>query len=433
MQAYIDAISAHLDPVRAELRAGTYSDLRDGEGHQYVDLVQEGGGMLGIALLGYTHVLEECGLRFWSLGGTSAGAINTMALAGLGRRHEAKSLRALQHLSALDTSRFTDGHPKVTQTIQYALANGLGLNTATLKHFVDFDISRFFDGFQLSDIVHGAWIEAYKKMGLNPGNAFTLWMTSILASAQISELGQLQERFDEVPEGMTLANGSTFDPSKFPRKLKLVAAELTTQSKVIFPEHAPLFWANSHQLPPAILVRASMSIPFFFEPLHLAQLPTSSLEEWKKLGYKGSQAPTEALFVDGGVISNFPINLFHSPGVPEFPTFGVKLGFDRVETKKIKSPPEMLSTIFEQAKNSLDDDFLMQNPDYEKLVKCIDTGAHDWLNFAMTTEAKVDLFRRGALAAIDFLKGFDWKAYKDVREKLAAIPVSSPPKQPISK
>src|SRR5690349_2013771 len=42
---------------------------------EYVDYVQEGGGVLGIALIGYTYVLERLGFRFLKLAGTSAGAI----------------------------------------------------------------------------------------------------------------------------------------------------------------------------------------------------------------------------------------------------------------------------------------------------------------------------------------------------------------------
>ena len=61
-----------------------YSDLLDGSGKQYVELVQEGGGVLGVALIGYTYVLEQMGIRFFSLAGTSAGSINAMTLAGLG-------------------------------------------------------------------------------------------------------------------------------------------------------------------------------------------------------------------------------------------------------------------------------------------------------------------------------------------------------------
>ena len=58
-----------------------YSDIEDANGNQYVDLVQEGGGVLGVALVGYTYILEKAGIRFMSLAGTSAGAINTMMMA----------------------------------------------------------------------------------------------------------------------------------------------------------------------------------------------------------------------------------------------------------------------------------------------------------------------------------------------------------------
>ncbi|MBK7391661.1 MAG: patatin-like phospholipase family protein [Bacteroidetes bacterium] len=60
-----------------------YSDVYDESGNQIIDLVQEGGGMWGIALIGYTYILEKAGLRFNSVAGTSAGAINTMCLAAI--------------------------------------------------------------------------------------------------------------------------------------------------------------------------------------------------------------------------------------------------------------------------------------------------------------------------------------------------------------
>ena len=79
-----------------------FSDIEDEFGNQYVDLVQEGGGVLGIALLGYTYVLEEFGIRFLSMGGTSAGAINTMLLAAAGRPHEKRTIEILDLLAKKD-------------------------------------------------------------------------------------------------------------------------------------------------------------------------------------------------------------------------------------------------------------------------------------------------------------------------------------------
>ncbi len=81
-QSSVDAI---IDKLRADLKKDNkqlvVSDVTDAQGNQYVDLVQEGGGVLGIALVGYTYVLEKMGIRFFSMAGTSAGSINAMLLA----------------------------------------------------------------------------------------------------------------------------------------------------------------------------------------------------------------------------------------------------------------------------------------------------------------------------------------------------------------
>jgi|GEM_PF-3705983 len=65
-----------------KLKGKVFSDVIDSEGRQYVDLVQEGGGVLGIALVGYTYILETAGIRFFNRAGASAGASNTLVLAG---------------------------------------------------------------------------------------------------------------------------------------------------------------------------------------------------------------------------------------------------------------------------------------------------------------------------------------------------------------
>jgi NTE family protein len=79
-----------LGPLES-LRGKTYSDIVDARGMQYVDLVMEGGGMLGIALVGYTWALEQAGIRFLGIGGTSAGSINALLLAALGTPADAKA------------------------------------------------------------------------------------------------------------------------------------------------------------------------------------------------------------------------------------------------------------------------------------------------------------------------------------------------------
>ncbi len=85
-----------------------FSDILDDSGNQYVDLVMEGGGVLGVALVGYTYLLEAVGLRFLRIGGTSAGSINALLLAALGTPGEQKSEKILTALANLDMIDFLE-------------------------------------------------------------------------------------------------------------------------------------------------------------------------------------------------------------------------------------------------------------------------------------------------------------------------------------
>jgi NTE family protein len=70
-----------LAAMHDRISAKEYSDLLDAEGNQYVEFVQEGGGVWGSALVGYLYGLEIFGIRFLKIAGTSAGAINTILIA----------------------------------------------------------------------------------------------------------------------------------------------------------------------------------------------------------------------------------------------------------------------------------------------------------------------------------------------------------------
>jgi NTE family protein len=82
-------VRAAVDGARTACANKFVSDLVDTAGNQYVDFVMEGGGVLGIALTGYTYVLEQAGIRFLGVGGTSAGSINALMIAALGTPNEA--------------------------------------------------------------------------------------------------------------------------------------------------------------------------------------------------------------------------------------------------------------------------------------------------------------------------------------------------------
>jgi NTE family protein len=86
-----------------------YSDALDAAGRQYVDLVMEGGGVLGIALAGYIYLLEQAGLRFSALGGASAGSITALVLAALDEPSAAKADRLVEVVANIPMASFMDG------------------------------------------------------------------------------------------------------------------------------------------------------------------------------------------------------------------------------------------------------------------------------------------------------------------------------------
>lgn len=382
------------------------SDIVDEEGHQYVDLVMEGGGVLGIALVGYTWTLEQVGIRFLGVGGTSAGAINALLVAALGDPGEAKSRRTLKALADLEMFSFVDGDRDVEDFVR-SMVEGSGVVKLVWK------------GAQVLDDLH-------QHLGLNPGDAFLEWLTELLSDAGVESLADLRERVR--PPQLLTRDGEQLPEADAGVSLKIVASEVSTETKVVFPDMATLFWKEPENVNPALFARASMSIPFFFHPFRIMGLPEgeTAIDRWDELaGYRG-ELPTEAVFLDGGIMSNFPIDLFHTPAAPPLaPTFGAKLGVDRTEPAEIDAPLELLGAAFDSARHYADYDFLIRNPEYRNLVTFIRTGPHGWLDFFLAEEAKIDLFARGVEAAIEFLRRFDWETYKRIRVELA--PTSAHP------
>jgi NTE family protein len=380
-----------------------FSDIIDENGNQYVDLVQEGGGVLGVALVGYVYVLEQMKIRFLSLAGTSAGSINTLLMAAAGRIDETKSEWILDCLCNKKLYDFVDGDKDAHEFIDALLGDVSNVKLALKGSQV---IDNFRDDF-----------------GLNPGKNFHDWMKNLLNQKNIKNMADLQQLRDEgVSEGNNLRNRLTNAVYNSPKeivKMAIIAADITTQSKIVFPEMSELFYANPEMTNPADFARASMSIPFFFQPFRLNNLPSGAdaWQKWNQMTGLNASIPVEVLFMDGGIISNFPIDIFHNnTKVPSAPTFGVKIGLDKAEINQNKKFFSLIGSVFNTARFSSDDNFLRTNPDFRHLIGYIDTGNHNWLNFGLTDEAKIDLFIRGAQAASSFLKGFDWGKYKGIRE-----------------
>jgi len=386
------------------------SDIVDDDNNQYVDLVMEGGGVLGIALVGYTYALESVGIRFLGVGGTSAGAINAMLVVAVDEPAKAKSEKILQILADLNMFDFVDGDADAKDFVA-ALVEGAGPVKPICK--LIWKVKLICKGMQVID-------NMLEDLGLNPGAEFQKWLSRNLKDCGIATLADLNKRIRTLPKTIRLRNGKKINLKTAEPKIAVVSAEVSTETKVVFPEMAALYFKEPLKVDPAIFVRASMSIPGFFPPLRLRNLPrgTASQKTWSEMaGYRG-QLPEEVFFVDGGIMSNFPINLFHVGGVPAAPTFGVKLGTDRKAPNIIKKPSQLMGSVFNAARHCADYDFLIKNSDYRKLMGYINTGPHNWLNFFIADRDKIDLFIRGVETDTAFLQTFDWKAYKVLRNRM---------------
>jgi NTE family protein len=205
------------------------------------NLVFEGGGVKGIAYGGALAKIEELGIlgRVKRVGGTSAGAI-TAAILALGC--DAAETTAI--INSIDYASFQDGR---------------GCVLAKLLRFV-------------------------RTFGLYKGDAFLGWMEHLVEE----KTGKKKTTFAELramsPQGR---------PS---RGLYVVVSNLTTNKPEIFSAE------TTPEVPVALAVRMSMSIPFFFKCVK---------------GAKG------AVMVDGGVIYNYPIDLFDATGYLDNPANGL--------------------------------------------------------------------------------------------------------------
>ncbi|MFW5831606.1 MAG: patatin-like phospholipase family protein [Prolixibacteraceae bacterium] len=392
------------------LKSKVFSDIIDEEGHQYVDLVQEGGGVLGIALVGYTCILEAAGIRFFHLAGTSAGAINTLILAGIDSIEKEKSKAVLDVLAKQDLFEFVDGDPTLKNIIQKVI-EGTPFKKMLGKLLWNY-----------GKIKKALFI----NLGLNPGKKFEKWIENVLENSpnKIKTIGDLNEKRGKeyFPKG--LRHRETGEPlSDQKAQIYIIAADVTTQTKVQFPKMATLYWGDKvHEQSPAKMVRASMSVPFFFVPFEIDKIPgagNSENDQWIEYCNFHGKIPEKVKFVDGGMISNFPINVFHAKTgrIPRKPTFGVKLSAYRSECADVDDLGGFVGSMVSTMRHDADNEFLIQNPDFEKLICFIDADKDfNWLNFKMSDEKKKKLFLLGAQKALIFIKNFDWMRYKKLRE-----------------
>jgi NTE family protein len=462
-----DAVIQCLEELKAAFPAGgksfVVSDVIDDEGHQYVNLVQKGGGVLGVALVAYTYILEQMGVRFIRLAGTSAGAINTALMVAAGTKQEAKSIKVLDAICKLEFIKLVDGHPAARWLISKFIthADFTKRIKSWARTIIGTLIMLLVGNFVFLGLQHGLpWISVFTKIffvltglcvlliagivvyfstllkrlknsgfGINPGDFFYDWIKQQLIDNGVSTVTDLNNKAssnNSLVPGLHLRNDNPEGLKGLEGDVTFITSDLVSQNKIQFPEMWPLFRKNIDDLQPAGFIRASMSIPVFFESYFINNIPCKD-DDIKKLWmdkFGESDPPSIARFVDGGILSNFPINLFYNPKVltPRLPSFGIDLD-DSVPGDKGKhaqdwSPLGYFGRIFNTIRFYYDKDFLIKNKVFKKGIGTIHLNGYNWLNFFLTDQDKINMFVKGAQAAKDFLLNFDWYDYKEDRDKM---------------
>ena len=478
-------------------RMPVFSDLikRENETvYEYVNYVQEGGGVLGVALVGYTYILEKLGIRFLRLAGTSAGAINTIMLASVDKRNytsadeklELKSEIILYEMLNYDFWKFVDGNwftkllirlfinskigTKILEGIVvcsivipllYALfsviikyvfpAEVFSTNVVQTSEALGFLTSLSLVILLVVILLVTGFFTLFREnnFGINPGIQFHNWIKEILERNHISTAADLDKAMAANFVGLELRterapSNDQGDTTKIePPYITIITSDITNQTKVEFPLMAKDYWKQPSMVSPADFVRASMSIPVFFEPFVVRVKEEvkekSTIQQSNIDVHRTKLSSYTVCFVDGGILSNFPINVFHNPkiSIARMPTFGVKLededhivaGTNKTIRKRFLS---FLGSIFSTVRFYYDRDFLRRNEIYEKCIAHVDAAGFNWLNFGIDTETKLELFKRGAEAAKTFFLGgtvwidgkekpfeaYDWEKFKKEREQM---------------
>src|SRR6266699_199413 len=182
-------------------------------------------------------------------------------------------------------------------------------------------------------------------------------------------------------------------------KLRVVASDLSRGKLLVLPQDIKDFGVEPDDLDIARAVRMSMSIPFFFEPVTMT-LPNKE----------------RAYIVDGGVLSNFPIQLFDD-GTPDppWPTFGYLLVEEDPSRPitvrhQIHGPLSMFAALFATMMEAHDRMYVESNA-FARTIP-IPTKGVTATEFDLSKERAEALYASGRTAAEAFFSTWDFAEYK---------------------
>ena len=310
---------------------------------QRCDLVLGGGGVRGVAHIGAMTALEEAGYDVVRAAGASAGAIaGSFAVAGVG----ADTLRSL--FDELDFTRF-------------ALADivaRLKANRAATR-----------------------LLERFSDDGTDPAT----WITEVLEGQGIETFGDLKVTDVE-------------DDAPIEQRYRLVVRclDILNRRVVRLPWDYERYDLDPDRQSVARAVRASMAIPFVYDPVRIGNRDTGA----------------QALLIDGGLTSGFPVGVLDRSDdqPPRWPTFGIRLLPRPPTTAELPESAVELARMVIDTMLDTSDQLAPDNPCDEVRTVRVDLSEVGTLD--LDADEEYDLFSSGYEAMHAFLERFSFEEYK---------------------
>lgn len=271
-----------------------------------------------------------------------------------------------------------------------------GYSSAELKPIItNLDFGTFTDASLIGHIPFaGTLIEEIFGMGLYNGDVFLNLMRDLLARKGVHTFRDL-------------IRPDAANDERYRFKARVVATDITRGCMLVLPQDIRDYGMAPEDLEVALAIRMSMSIPFFFKPVKFK----------------------DSYIVDGGVLSNFPVELFDSAGIPEWPTFGIKLAAPantepsaRVR-HPIHGPISELAALFFTAQEA-HDAYYLKNDKFVRTTM-VDTLNIATTDFQLSADQKAALYASGAKAAKDFLSRWNFEEYKAIYRSGQPVPTRS--------
>ncbi|MDT5076604.1 MAG: hypothetical protein QOJ80_1241 [Mycobacterium sp.] len=239
----------------------------------------------------------------------------------------------------------------------------------------------------------GPSLALLRGSGIYQGDYAREWVRKQLADLGVVTFGDLALEDDELPPEQRY-------------RLVVTIADVTTGQLVRLPwDYRRVFGLDPDEQLVADAVRASMSIPFFFRPVSLT-----------------STAGLTSTLVDGGLLSNFPIDsLDRTDGeTPRWPTFGITLlpnlpqGNDKVipalAALRLLGAPHLLEDVVTTVLVGRDQAYLNQ-PWVDARAIRVDSTDVGFLDFDISENEVEAQYLKGQEAAERFLADWNWEAY----------------------